>query len=58
MAEFKVGDVVQLKSGGPEMTVTGPANSGNVLCAWFTSFDAASISTGVFPPAALKTPAS
>ena len=33
---FKVGDVVELKSGGPKMTVaeTGAA-SGSVLCHWF-----------------------
>jgi uncharacterized protein YodC (DUF2158 family) len=37
--QFKVGDVVRLKSGGPKMTVTGygPGLSGVVLvaCTWF-----------------------
>ena len=35
--EFKQGDVVQLKSGGPVMTVFGvaDANSGTVKCTWF-----------------------
>ncbi len=42
MAEFKPGDVVQLKSGGPKMTVhsvypgaKGPA----ATCLWFTDGD-------------------
>jgi uncharacterized protein YodC (DUF2158 family) len=33
---FKVGDIVQLKSGGPKMTVKDPtAINGNVHCQWF-----------------------
>jgi uncharacterized protein YodC (DUF2158 family) len=35
---FKVGDVVKLKSGGPKMTVAGPAVSkiaGYISCSWF-----------------------
>jgi uncharacterized protein YodC (DUF2158 family) len=33
---FKIGDVVQLKSGGPRMTVTGFGVGGDtVTCAWF-----------------------
>lgn len=32
---FKTGDVVQLKSGGPNMTVNDSAASGIVLCNWF-----------------------
>ena len=37
MAEsFKTGDVVQLKSGGPRMTVgAAEASSGAILCHWF-----------------------
>ncbi|ODT31761.1 MAG: hypothetical protein ABS35_03970 [Kaistia sp. SCN 65-12] len=37
MAEsFKTGDVVQLKSGGPRMTVgDAEASSGSILCHWF-----------------------
>jgi len=30
---FNVGDVVQLKSGGPLMTVTGVGS--NITCTWF-----------------------
>jgi uncharacterized protein YodC (DUF2158 family) len=37
MAVFKKGDVVQLKSGGPRMTVTGYSELGNVICRWFSS---------------------
>ena len=36
MAEIKVGDVVELKSGGPDMTVILiTAKDLNVKCAWF-----------------------
>lgn len=32
---FNIGDVVQLNSGGPAMTVSGEASYGGVLCQWF-----------------------
>jgi uncharacterized protein YodC (DUF2158 family) len=33
---FKVGDVVQLKSGGPKMTISSPGtNPGWWYCIWF-----------------------
>ncbi|RAZ84099.1 DUF2158 domain-containing protein [Mesorhizobium hawassense] len=32
---FKTGDVVRLKSGGPQMTVSDGAASGMYLCHWF-----------------------
>jgi uncharacterized protein YodC (DUF2158 family) len=41
MPEFKVGDVVQLKSGGPKMTIVGPGNRNlgqhetHYSCTWF-----------------------
>lgn len=35
MSEFKIGDVVRLKSGGPAMTVGGLVD-GLVRCIWFT----------------------
>ncbi len=34
MAQFKPGDVVKLKSGGPVMTVAAMTGQG-VLCCWF-----------------------
>ena len=32
--KFTVGDVVRLKSGGPDMTVEGPTSHG-IMCVWF-----------------------
>ncbi|CCV10876.1 DUF2158 domain-containing protein [Mesorhizobium sp. STM 4661] len=32
---FKTGDVVKLKSGGPNMTINDHAASGMYLCNWF-----------------------
>ena len=39
MAKFKTGDVVQLKSGGPEMTVGSydESNQKKVSCVWFVN---------------------
>lgn len=34
MEEFKLGDVVQLKSGGPEMTIYRIDGS-DIACTWF-----------------------
>lgn len=37
---FKIGDVVMLKSGGPRMTVSGPAlDDGDFPCIWFDFAD-------------------
>jgi uncharacterized protein YodC (DUF2158 family) len=33
--EFKIGDIVQLKSGGPKMTVTNVLSESVVQTAWF-----------------------
>jgi uncharacterized protein YodC (DUF2158 family) len=35
MSQFKIGDVVQLKSGGPNMTVESDAREGCFVCTWF-----------------------
>jgi uncharacterized protein YodC (DUF2158 family) len=54
MADFKVGDVVQLKSGGPKMTVIVAADdniTGNVATAWFVGDKQES---GEFPAEALR----
>jgi uncharacterized protein YodC (DUF2158 family) len=40
MAEFKPGETVRLKSGGPLMTVKSiSASSGDVWCEWFDDKD-------------------
>lgn len=35
--EWNIGDVVRLKSGGPQMTVESPkgSNTGKYTCTWF-----------------------
>ena len=33
--DLKIGDLVQLKSGGPVMTYEGEALYGDALCCWF-----------------------
>ena len=54
--QFKVGDVVQLKSGGPKMTVTyvNPSE-GKVFCDWFVPGGLGQgVQHGNFPPEALE----
>jgi uncharacterized protein YodC (DUF2158 family) len=51
MAQFKVGDVVQLKSGGPLMTV-GEVEGEQVTCEWFA--DKSEARVNVFTAAMLK----
>jgi len=34
-AKFAPGDVLQLKSGGPEMTYKGDSMLGDAICVWF-----------------------
>jgi uncharacterized protein YodC (DUF2158 family) len=54
MSQFKIGDVVRLKSGGCKMTVTGtdPYNGRpRIWCAWFEKTKKAD---GFFPPEALQ----
>jgi uncharacterized protein YodC (DUF2158 family) len=46
--KFKTGDIVQLKSGGPKMTVCGttnPMKKDEHLCKWFAG---AKLETGFF----------
>ena len=54
--QFKVGDVVQLKSGGPKMTVTQVGNhelyGPTVWCVWFVGTKQ---EKGTFPPGSLQT---
>ena len=35
MSIFKVGDLVQLKSGGPVMTIEKINNAESIFCVWF-----------------------
>jgi uncharacterized protein YodC (DUF2158 family) len=39
MSDFKPGDVVQLKSGGPVMTIKFIDEDGDVFCEWFDKKD-------------------
>jgi len=52
MPQFKEGDIVQLKSGGPRMTYTGINNSAHgLLCKWFTG---SKVEEGWFQASLLK----
>lgn len=59
MAEFQKGDVVELKSGGPKMTIQdlgdyGPMGPGDgALCVWFEKSE---LKESVFDVAMLKKP--
>ena len=48
---FKVGDTVQLKSGGPIMTVDEEHDDDSVTCQWFLKQE---VKMGVFKQAALQ----
>lgn len=55
MADFKVGDVVMLKSGGPPMTVVKIDSSpGKVACSWFPSHTSEKSSREEFVPDAIR----
>lgn len=49
-AKLKIGDVVILNSGGPEMTIVAEIND-NWQCAWFTLDD--EVKDAIFSTAAL-----
>ncbi len=53
MKTFEIGDVVELHSGGPAMTVTVAkgSSSKNVLTTWF---EGGNVKKDSFPPEALK----
>jgi uncharacterized protein YodC (DUF2158 family) len=52
---FKAGDIVQLKSGGPQMTVTTVGkDSFQAPTVWCTWFEGKTQKNGTFAPAALK----
>ena len=48
--KFKIGDVVELKSGGPDMTVVAHTGGG-LSCIWFD--DDQGLHDGTFPPETL-----
>ncbi len=52
--EFKPGDVVRFKSGGPRMTVIGKADSGAVRCMWFKTDGVGPVQTEAFSPIILE----
>ena len=50
--DFKTGDTVNLKSGGPDMTVKGLSPDGeNVITQWFAG---KKLEKGYFPPDSLE----
>jgi len=51
--EFKPGDIVQLKSGGPRMTVREVTLRGEVRTSWFAG---SKHESALFPVEALTTP--
>jgi uncharacterized protein YodC (DUF2158 family) len=52
MENFKSGDTVQLKSGGPTMTIHTVNSDGSMFCQWFDKGDV--LKQGEFQPAQLK----
>ncbi len=50
MEKFQEGDVVQLKSGGPKMTVKAIDDDGDVYCQWFSG---SKLQNGYFKPHSL-----
>jgi len=53
--EFKVGDVVRLKSGGPPMTVTEVGKASEEPTIWCQWFEGADTKNGTFPPGGHQT---
>lgn len=52
MAQLELGEVVQLRSGGPRMTVQEVIEiGGNIRCQWFVRGE---LHTGVFHPRSLQ----
>ncbi len=56
MSELKIGDVVQLKSGGPQMTIDtiGETMYEDYQSAWCTWFDKNTEQKGTFPLTSLQ----
>jgi uncharacterized protein YodC (DUF2158 family) len=54
MADIKVGDVVEIKSGGPDMTVSKVEDWNGAMRATCDWFDGKSMQTSYFPLTSLK----
>jgi len=53
--ELKIGDVVQLKSGGPTMTIESIDKSGGFIhCQWFAGDKFDKLEAGYFSPDSLQ----
>ena len=52
MSDIEQGAVVNLKSGGPDMTVQSAQNPAGILCQWFN--EQCQLQFGQFPAASLK----
>jgi uncharacterized protein YodC (DUF2158 family) len=48
---YKPGDIVKLKSGGPNMTVTHIHADGDLVCQWFAG---SKLSRGAFNPGSIE----
>jgi uncharacterized protein YodC (DUF2158 family) len=53
-SEISPEDVVQLNSGGPDMTVTGIGSENGVRSVWCSWFAGTKVENGVFPLSSLK----
>ena len=56
-ARFRIGDIVQLKSGGPPMTIdciSGPPLVRQIKCTWYDPDSANGVSTYTFREPMLK----
>jgi|APEBP8051073352_1049397.scaffolds.fasta_scaffold05387_5 uncharacterized protein YodC (DUF2158 family) len=49
--DLQPGDIVELLSGGPKMTVKETTYDGEVICQWFSG---KKLESGVFNPASIK----
>jgi uncharacterized protein YodC (DUF2158 family) len=47
-------DIVQLNSGGPQMTVTGVGSEDGVRSVWCTWFEGTKLENAIFPLSSLK----
>lgn len=54
MEKLQIGDVVELKSGGPDMTVTQVSDGEMVNTTWFSGTKNDKNERGIFPAEALK----